>query len=76
MPLSVMTEAEIEDARQRRECVGCFVQTYRQSIGHDPNDAEIARHLECESKHNIASWVNPNDNHRDDVLSHKGIGLI
>lgn len=39
MPPHVMTEEKIEVVRQRREHVNRFVQTYRESIGHDSSDA-------------------------------------
>lgn len=76
MPSLVITEEEIQVAPLRREHVDSFVQTYQLSIGHDPSDADIALHLECERKHDDVSWINLIDHYRDDVLAHKGVRLI
>lgn len=76
MPHLVLTETEIEDAHQRRENVGHFFQTYRESIGHDPGDVVISHHLEWEGLQDTMFWINPGDHHIVDVLAHKGIRLI
>ncbi|CAI8619118.1 unnamed protein product [Vicia faba] len=68
-----MKSDEIEVSLQRRERVSRFVQTYQESVGHDPINAKISRHLECEGKHDIVSWVNPCDHHRADALTRRGL---
>lgn len=45
IPPCVLTKAKIEASRQRRKHVIRFVQTYQESIGHDPSNAKIARDL-------------------------------
>lgn len=75
MLLPFLTEGEIEVARKWRECVGRFVKIYRESISHDPNDSEIARHMEFQMWHDVVSWVNSVDHHRADALARKGIWL-
>lgn len=76
MPSPILTEVEREDARQRREYVGCFVKTYRESASHDPRDAKISPHIVCQGQHDVVSWVNHGDHHRDNVLARKGLQLI
>lgn len=71
MPPHVLTEAKIEVTHQRRECTGLFVKTYQESTGHEPSDAEIARNMECQWRHEAKSWVNPSDHHKIDILARR-----
>src|SRR4051812_4195274 len=57
VPPLVLNKAEIEVVRQRRECVDSFVHLYRQKSCREPNDVEIARHLECKWESNTVSWI-------------------
>ncbi|CAI8602580.1 unnamed protein product [Vicia faba] len=68
---SILTEAEIEASRQRREHDSHFVKTYRKVSGHDPGDGEFFCHTECKGRHDIVSWVNPGDHHRADEMDDK-----
>lgn len=55
MPPFILTEAEKEVACQKREHTRFFAKTYWESIVHDPSDAKISRHLECEWKYDALS---------------------
>lgn len=73
MPLPVLTEVEIEVARQRRAHVSNFVRLYQGMNDRKPSDAKIARHLEYWGKSNDVSWIRLDDPFKVKELDQKGI---
>ena len=50
IPPHVLTYAQLKVAYQRKGHASRFVQAYQESVGHDPSDAKIARHIEFQGR--------------------------